>query len=63
MRGRRCARGDAPARSPEHALVDLKNGNARFMSQPQLCELDLIKQRAGVAGGSGAVGDDPQLRR
>ena len=43
--------GDAPVRSPEHALVDLKNGNARFMSQPQLCELDLIKQRAAVAGG------------
>jgi carbonic anhydrase len=40
----------APARTPEHALVDLKNGNARFMSQPQLCELDLIKQRTSVAG-------------
>ena len=32
------------------ALVDLKNGNARFVSQPQLCESDLIKQRAAVAG-------------
>ena len=42
--------GDAPVRSPEHALVDLQNGNARFMAQPQLCELDLIKQRAAVAG-------------
>ena len=41
---------DAPVRTPERALVDLKNGNARFMSQPQLCELDLIKQRAAVAG-------------
>jgi carbonic anhydrase len=50
------ARGaDAPAaagamRSPELALVDLKDGNARFVSQPQLCESDLIKQRAALAG-------------
>lgn len=41
---------DVTVRTPEHALVDLKNGNERFMSQPQLCELDLIKQRIGVAG-------------
>jgi carbonic anhydrase len=41
---------DATVRSPEHALVDLKNGNARFVSQPQLCELDLIKQRISLAG-------------
>jgi carbonic anhydrase len=41
---------DAPVRSPEHALENLKKGNARFMSEPQLCELDLIKQRAAVAG-------------
>ncbi len=40
---------DGPVRTPEHALVDLKSGNARFVSQPQLCELDLINQRAGVA--------------
>jgi carbonic anhydrase len=40
---------DGPLRSPEHALVDLKDGNARFVSQPQLCELDLIKQRAAFA--------------
>ena len=41
---------DTGARTPEHALADLKNGNARFISQPQLCELDLINQRVGVAG-------------
>jgi carbonic anhydrase len=40
----------SPSRSPEQALVDLKDGNARFVSQPQLCELDLIKQRAALAG-------------
>ncbi len=49
------ARGaDAPAavgpmRSPELALADLKSGNARFVSEPQQCELDLIKQRAAFA--------------
>src|SRR5688500_9801369 len=43
------ATGD-PIRSPELALVDLKDGNARFVSQPQLCEADLIKQRAALAG-------------
>jgi carbonic anhydrase len=37
------------ARSPEHALEGLKTGNARFTSQPQLCELDLVKHRAEVA--------------
>jgi carbonic anhydrase len=40
-----------PARSPEHALEGLKEGNARFVSQPQVCAMDLAKQRAGVAGG------------
>jgi carbonic anhydrase len=39
-----------PVRSAEQALVDLKDGNTRFVSQPQLCELDLIKQRAALAG-------------
>lgn len=41
---------DGPTRSPDLALGDLKSGNERFVTQPQLCELDLIKQRAGVAG-------------
>jgi carbonic anhydrase len=38
------------ARSPEHALEGLRQGNERFVSQPQLCEIDLVKQRAEVAG-------------
>ena len=59
------ARAEAPApgeaaRSPAHALEGLLEGNNRFVSQPQVCEIDLAKQRASVAG---AVGDDPQLRR
>jgi len=41
---------DVTVRTPEHALVDLKNGNERFMSQPQLCELDLINQRKSLTG-------------
>ena len=41
---------EGPARSPDLALADLKIGNTRFVTQPQLCELDLAKQRAGVAG-------------
>src|SRR5262245_3881179 len=41
---------DTP-RSPEHALENLREGNVRFMSQPQVCEIDLAAQRARVAGG------------
>ena len=40
-----------PARSAAHALEGLKEGNARFISHPQVCEIDLVKQRASVAGG------------
>jgi carbonic anhydrase len=50
------AQAEAPApgqaaRSPEHALQGLLEGNKRFVSQPQVCEIDLAKQRASVAGG------------
>jgi carbonic anhydrase len=49
------ARAEAPApgsaKSPADALAGLVEGNGRFISQPQLCELDLAKQRASVAGG------------
>ncbi|HEY8247089.1 MAG TPA: carbonic anhydrase [Hyphomicrobium sp.] len=50
------ARAEAPApgeaaRSPAHALEGLLEGNNRFVSQPQVCEIDLAKQRASVAGG------------
>jgi carbonic anhydrase len=49
------ARAEAPApgeaaRSPQHALQGLMEGNARFVSQPQVCEIDLAQQRAKVAG-------------
>lgn len=39
-----------PARSPDDALAGLKEGNARYHSNPQLCVLDLAKQRESVAG-------------
>ncbi len=42
--------GEGPMRSPELALGELQSGNERFVTEPQLCELDLVKQRAGVAG-------------
>jgi carbonic anhydrase len=46
--------GPAPgeaAKSPQQALDGLIEGNNRFISQPQLCESDLAKQRANVASG------------
>lgn len=48
------AAGPAPgeaARSPEHALQGLVEGNNRFVTEPEVCELDLAAQRARVAGG------------
>lgn len=47
-------RAEAPApgeaaRSPQHALEGLLEGNKRFVSQPQECEIDLATQRAQVA--------------
>jgi carbonic anhydrase len=39
------------ARSPKHALEGLLEGNNRFVTQPEVCELDLASQRASVAGG------------
>jgi carbonic anhydrase len=50
------ARADAPAptqapRTPDLALSNLQQGNARFISQPEQCVLDLARQRAEVAGG------------
>lgn len=50
------ARAEAPspaaaARSPEQALAGLVEGNKRFMAEPQVCQLDLARQRALVAGG------------
>lgn len=39
------------ARSPQHALEGLIEGNKRFVAQPQECEFDLATQRARVANG------------
>jgi carbonic anhydrase len=36
--------------TPDQALAALKEGNKRYVSQPQLCTLDLAKHRHGVAG-------------
>ena len=37
--------------SPDDALARLKDGNAKFVSSPQLCEMDLAASRTAVAGG------------
>jgi carbonic anhydrase len=46
---------DAPGKgttlTSDQALTALKDGNARFVSNPQACVMDLAKQRAEVAGG------------
>lgn len=39
------------AMTPEEALAKLKEGNAKFMSSPELCESDVMKQRDAVAKG------------
>lgn len=36
--------------SPDQALAALKEGNARYVADPQVCVADLAKRRAGVAG-------------
>jgi len=42
---------DGPtALSPEEALVQLKAGNERFVSHPELCMVDLAQTRSDVAG-------------
>jgi len=38
-------------RSPDHSLEGLIQGNGKFVSEPQLCEIDLPSQRAHVAEG------------
>jgi carbonic anhydrase len=44
------AEGAPTALSPDQALAALKSGNERYVSDPQLCSLDLAKQRSAVAG-------------
>ncbi len=45
------AEAQAPALSPDEALARLKEGNARYVADPELCVLDLAAQRSAVAGG------------
>jgi len=42
---------DAPTSlSPQEALAQLKAGNERFVSHPELCTVDLAQSRSAVAG-------------
>ncbi len=51
MNRARAADGAPTSLSPDEALAALKEGNARYVNQPELCSIDLAKQRASVAGG------------
>ena len=50
MRSARAAEGAPTSLSPDEALAALKAGNERFVSQPELCSMDLAEERASVAG-------------
>lgn len=45
----RAAKGAPTALSPQQALAELKAGNERFVSHPELCSVDLAASRAAVA--------------
>ncbi|MFL6604817.1 MAG: carbonic anhydrase [Steroidobacteraceae bacterium] len=45
----RAAEGAPTALSPDEALAKLKSGNTRYVSHPELCSIDLAKQRSAVA--------------
>ena len=45
----RAADGAATALSPGDAFAALKSGNARYVSHPELCTIDLAEQRSAVA--------------
>jgi carbonic anhydrase len=45
----RAAEGAATTLSPDEALAALKSGNARYTSDPNICSIDLAKQRRAVA--------------
>jgi carbonic anhydrase len=47
----RAAESAPVALSPADALAALKSGNERFVSQPELCSVDLAKSRSAVTGG------------
>ncbi len=46
----RAAEGAPTALSPQEALAQLKAGNERFVSHPELCAGDLAQSRSAVAG-------------
>jgi carbonic anhydrase len=48
--GARAAEGAPTALSPDEALAALKSGNERYVSNPQLCSIDLAESRGAVAG-------------
>jgi carbonic anhydrase len=50
MRPVRAAEGAPTSLTPDEALAALKSGNERYVSDPEICSLDLAKQRASVAG-------------
>ena len=45
----RAAEGSRSALTPDEALAALKEGNARYVAQPELCVLELAAQRDAVA--------------
>jgi carbonic anhydrase len=45
----RAADGAPTVLSPDEALTALKSGNARYVSHPELCSIDLATQRSAVA--------------
>lgn len=49
LRGARAADGAATTLTSDEALAALKSGNARFVTDPQLCTMELAKQRGAVA--------------
>jgi carbonic anhydrase len=46
----RAAEGAPTSLSPQEALAELKTGNERFVSHPELCTVDLAQSRSAVAG-------------
>ena len=46
----RAAEGAPTSLSPQEALAQLKAGNERFVSHPELCTVDLAQSRTAVAG-------------
>jgi carbonic anhydrase len=46
----RAAEGAPTSLSPQEALAKLKEGNANFVSHPELCTIDLAQSRSDVAG-------------